>query len=247
MSSLVIFTVYGLCPVKRNSWTGWFFLIFEESWNSSLIFVMFCSFISAKWEWAEVELRGTWNSLCYEKMGVIGWSFTYCCCWACSHSLQCFALLHGLLNNTGAGTERGGGVLISGIPLLIVMQSLSTDTQCQHMSCQQMIFQLLLKKIYEIKFKCDCMLQLNSVSACFLYMRNSISPFLFFSVIFCLSFPAVCVCYGVAFLLAWWHLCSKPSISIQLAKDLYPWDHVLGKHAFLYHLGRVPSPASFYT
>lgn len=78
-------------------------------------------------------------------------------------------------------------------------------------------------------------------------MRNSISPFPFFSVIFYLSFPAVCVWYGVAFLLAWWHLCSKPYISIQLAKDLYPWDHDLGKHAFLYLLGRVPSPSSFYT
>lgn len=120
-----------------------------------------------------------WNLLCYGKIWLIGWSYTYCCFWACSHSLQCFALLHVLLNNTGAGTEQGGGFLITGIPLLIVMQSLSADTQCQHMSCQQMIFQLLLKQIYEIKFKCDCMWQLNSVSTCFLYMRNSISPFLF--------------------------------------------------------------------
>lgn len=72
MSILVIFTVYRLCPVKWNSQTDWiFFLIFEESWYSSLILVMFCSFISARWEWAEVELRGDvepsllWQNMSY--------------------------------------------------------------------------------------------------------------------------------------------------------------------------------------
>jgi len=87
-------------------------------------------------------------------------------------------LLHVLLNNTGAGTEWGGGFLITGIPLLIVMQSLSVDTQRQHMSCQQMIFQLLLKQIYEIKFKYDFMQQLNFVTTCFLSMKNSVSSLL---------------------------------------------------------------------
>lgn len=158
MPVLVIFTAYRLCPVKLNSQTDWvFFLIFEESWNPSLIIVMFCSFISARWEWPEVELRGDVEPSLLRQNVSYRLEFQYCCFWACPLSLQCFALLHVLLNNTGAGTEQGGGVLISGIPLLIVMQSLSADTQCQHMSCQQMIFQLLLKQIYEIKFKCDSM------------------------------------------------------------------------------------------
>ena len=120
---------------------------------------MFCSFISVRWEWAEVKLRGDvepsllrQNARCRLEFHILLFMSVLSL-----PPVLWFALLHVLLNNTGAGTEQGGGFLITGIPLLIVMQSLSVDIQCQHRSCQQMIFQLLLQQIYEIKFKYDFM------------------------------------------------------------------------------------------
>lgn len=144
MPILVIFTVYRLCAVKWNSWTDWLFPYF---WGTLEFLSNNCHVLQFhfRWEWAEVELRGDMEPSLLRQNVSYRLEFQYCCFWACPQSLQCFALLHVLLNNTGAGTEQGGGVLVSGIPLLIVMQSLSADTQCQHMSCQQMIFQLLLK------------------------------------------------------------------------------------------------------
>lgn len=56
-----------------------------------------------------------------------------------------------------AQNEQGGGFLIMGIPLLIVMPVLSVNTQCQHMSCQQMISRLLLNQICGMTFKYDFM------------------------------------------------------------------------------------------
>lgn len=58
MSILLIFTVYRLCPVNLNSQTNWFYSLFLRIPGIPLIFFMICSFISARWEWAEVELRG---------------------------------------------------------------------------------------------------------------------------------------------------------------------------------------------
>jgi len=57
------------------------------------------------------------------------------------------ALLRALLK-TGAGKKQTEWwILIMGFPLLIVMPALSVGTQCQHMSCQQMISQFLFKQI----------------------------------------------------------------------------------------------------
>lgn len=153
MSILLIFTVYRLCPVNLNSQTNWFYSLFLRIPGIPLIFFMICSFISARWEWAEVELRGdTEPSLLWQNVSYrLEFHILLFLSMSSLPPVLCFALLHVLLNNTGAGTEQGAGFLISAIPLLIVMQSLSADIQYQHMSCQQMIFQLLLKQIYENK------------------------------------------------------------------------------------------------
>lgn len=89
MSILVIFTVYRLCPVKRNSQTVCFFPYFWGALESlsnvcHVLQLHFCQ-MGMGWSWAKRRC----GALAATVKRDAGWSNTYCCLGSCCLSLQC--------------------------------------------------------------------------------------------------------------------------------------------------------------